>query len=84
MTQICLTLLIVSVGYGQGRIRGLGLRNMHPPTTIFRNVSDEHNSFIILNLFDNNKPYALNTRNRKCAEQNALYFGEALRKGQKL
>ena len=34
----------------------------HPPT-IFKHVFDEYSSSIISNLFDNNKSYALSTRN---------------------
>ena len=33
---------------------------------IFKHVFDEYNISIISNLFDNNKPYALSTHNRKC------------------
>ena len=40
-----------------------------PPPAIFKNVFDEYNFFIISNLFDYNKPYALSTHNRKCANK---------------
>ena len=47
-----------------------GMWKMHsPPRAIFKHVFDEYNSFIILNLFDNNKPYALSTHNRKCTNK---------------
>ena len=58
---------MVSVAYGQGgRMRVCIL----PPTT-FKNVFDVlYNFSIILNLFaGNNKPSALSTHNRKCANK---------------
>ena len=45
------------------------MRVMNHPSAIFKNVFDEHNFSIILNLFDSNKPYALSTHNRKCANK---------------
>ena len=36
------------------------------PSAIFKHVFDEYSFSIIMNLFDNNKPYALSTHNRKC------------------
>ena len=36
---------------------------------IFIHVSDEYSFSITWNLFDNNKPYALSTHNRKCTNK---------------
>ena len=46
-----------------------GMSGMHPPPAIFQHVFDEYKFFIISNLFDNNKPYALSTHNRKCTNK---------------
>ena len=48
------------------------------PPAIFKHVFDEYNCSIILNLFDNNKPYALSTNNQKCTNK-CIIFGETLR-----
>ena len=71
MTEICQTLLMVPVAYGQGRIERGRMRVCILPPAIFKNVFDVglYNFSIISNLFDNNKPYALNTHNRKCANK---------------
>ena len=39
------------------------------PLAIFKHVFDEYKFFIISNFFDNNKPYALRTHNRKCTSK---------------
>ena len=36
VTEIRHTLLMVSVAYGQGRIKGVRMRGMHPPTSHFQ------------------------------------------------
>ena len=48
----------------EGRMRG-----MHLPPAIFKNVFEVYNFFIISNLFDSSKPYALSAHNRKCARK---------------
>ena len=69
---------MVSVAYGQGRIQGVGLRGICIlPPAFFKNVFDEYNSSVIFKLFDNNKPYALSTRNQKCA--NKMHYTVAKR-----
>ena len=57
----------------QRRIQGGCVGCISPPA-IFKHVFDEFNFFIISNLFNNNKPYALSMHNRKC-----IIFGETLR-----
>ena len=47
-----------------GRMRG-----MHPLPAIFKVVLNVYNFSIISNLFDSDKPYALSTHNRKCANK---------------
>ena len=56
------------------------MKGVHPPTSHFQNCFDvyTYNFFITSNLFDSNKPYALSTVNRKCANK-IMVFGEALR-----
>ena len=50
------------------------------PPAIFKIVFDKYNFSIFLNLFDNNKPYALSTHNRKCANKmHHNLFGEAIK-----
>ena len=56
MTESCLTLLMVSVAYGQWRIQGVKTRGMHPPTSYFQNVFDVQNFSLISNLFDSDRP----------------------------
>ena len=52
----------------------------HPPPAIFKHIFGEHNFSIISNLFDNNKPYALSTHNRKCSlRTKCIIFGAILR-----
>ena len=47
---------------------------MHLPSpAIFNVIFDEYNFSIILNLFDNNDPYAINTHKWKMWEQNTLW-----------
>ena len=46
------------------------------PPAIFNVVFDEYSFSIILNLFDNNDPYALGTHKSKMFEQNASYMVE--------
>ena len=41
---------------------------------IFNVIFDNHNFSIILNLFDNNDPYAENTNKWKMWEQNTVYL----------
>ena len=36
VTEICQTLSMVSVDYGQGRIQGVRMRGLYPPTTHFQ------------------------------------------------
>ena len=50
-----------------------------PPPAIFKHAFDEYNFSIISNLFDDNKPYALSTHNRKCTNKMHHIFGKALR-----
>ena len=69
VTEIGLTLLMISVVYGQGQIQGTRMRDMHPPPAIFKNAFDVYTFSMISNLFDSNKPYALSTHNRKCANK---------------
>ena len=42
---------------------------MHPLPAIFKVVFDVYNFSIISNLFNSDKPYALSTHNRKCANK---------------
>ena len=42
---------------------------MHPLPAIFKVVLNVYNFSIISNLFDSDKPYALSTHNRKCANK---------------
>ena len=39
------------------------------PPAICKHVFDAHNSSIISNLFDSDKPYSLSTHNLKCANK---------------
>ena len=63
LTEICQTLWMVFVADGVGQIQVGGLRGMYPPhypfSTLF--LMKKNIFFIILNLFDNNKPYASST-----------------------
>ena len=45
------------------------MRGMHPLPAIFKVVLDVYNFFIISNLFDSDKSYALSMHNRKCANK---------------
>ena len=49
-----------------------------PPSAIFKHVFDEYNFSKISYLFDNNKPFAPSTHNRKYRNKMHL-FGETLR-----
>ena len=49
MTEICYTLLMVSVAYGKGQTQKGRMRGMHPPISYFLYIFS-----IILNLFDSN------------------------------
>ena len=49
-----------------------------PPSAIFKHVVDEYIFSIILNFFDNDKPYALSTHYRKCTNK-CIMLGETLR-----
>ena len=69
---------MISVAYGQERIKGDKVRGMHLLTSHFQKLFDVHNFFVISNLFDSNKSYVLSTHNRKC-EKKCVIFGEALR-----
>ena len=51
------TLLVVSVAYGQGRIKGVEWGACILPLSIFKNVFRVHNFYLISNLFDSDKPY---------------------------
>ena len=46
-----------------------GRRDASSIPAIFKHVFDEYSFFIISNLFDNNKPYALSTHNQKCVNK---------------
>ena len=58
-----------------------------PPLAIFKHGFNEFKFFIITNFFENNKPYALSTHNRKCTNKippsylvkPPIIFGETLR-----
>ena len=65
---------MVFVVYGQERIKGGRMRDMHHPPAIIKNVYDEYKVSIILNLFDNDKLYALSTHNRECANKMHNYL----------
>ena len=55
------------------------MRGMDPPTSHFQKCFDVNNFFIISNLFDSDKPNALSTHNRKCANKmHHSELGEAL------
>ena len=69
---------MVSVAYGQERIKGDKMRGMHPLTSHFQKLFDVHNFLAISNLFDSNKSYVLSTHNRKF-EKKSVIFREALR-----
>ena len=56
---------------GQGRMQEGGCEGCISPPAILKHVFDEYNFSTISNLFDNNKPYALSTHNRKCTNKNA-------------
>ena len=45
------------------------MRGMHPLPAIFKVVLNVYNFSIISNLFDSDKPSALSTHNRKCANK---------------
>ena len=60
---------MVSVAYDQERIQRGRMRDMHPPTRDFFKCFDVYDFSIISNLFDSDKPYALTTHNRKCANK---------------
>ena len=80
MTEVCQTLLMVFVTYGQGRIQGGRMRGMHPPTNHFQKY------FCCKQFFHYLEPlrsiaisltYALSTHNGKCANKmHQLLFGE--------
>ena len=63
----------------QGRIQREDEGDASPSPTIFKHAFDQYNFSIILNLFDNNKPYALSTHNQKCTKTKGAIFGETLR-----
>ena len=54
----------IVIGAGRGRCGGC-----IPPPSILKHVFDEYNFSIILNLYDNNKPYTPSQHNRKCANK---------------
>ena len=70
MTEICRTLLIVSVDYARGVGWGVCIL---PPAT-FKNVFDAYNFSIILNLFDSNKPSALDSKNLVLYRETHFYM----------
>ena len=43
MTEICQTVAMVSVAYGQGRIQGGRIKGIHPPLAMFKNVFEGGN-----------------------------------------
>ena len=49
--------------------RGGGCGECIPLLAIFKHVFDEYKFFIISNFFENNRPYAPSTHNRKCANK---------------
>ena len=53
---------------GRGGSRG-NVGDASSPPAIFTDVFDGYSFSIISNLFDNNKPYALSTHNRKCTNK---------------
>ena len=71
VTEICQTLLMVSVPYSQGRNQGGRMRVMHPPTSHFQKCfcCTVYSFLIISNFFDSDKSYALRAHNRKCANK---------------
>ena len=54
----------IGISAGRGGSRGVG--GIHPPPVIFKHVFDKYKFPIISNLFNNNKPYAPSTHDRKC------------------
>ena len=57
-----------------GSKKGGGGSGCIPLPAILKNVFHEYNFSIILNLFDNNKPYALSKQKSTMCEQNAPYL----------
>ena len=55
--------------YTKGESRGGDVGDASPPPAIFKYAFDEYDFPIISNLFDNNKPFALSTHNRKCTNK---------------
>ena len=55
------------------------MRGCIPSPAILNNAVDEYNFSIILNLFMNNKSYALSMHKLKMCEQNELYLGNHMR-----
>ena len=58
--------IVIRAGRG-GSKRDVGDASSLP--AIFKHVFDEYSFSAISNLCDNNKPYALSTHNRKCANK---------------
>ena len=62
--------VVISVDWGGSRVCvcvwGGGGGRCIPPPAILKHVFDEYNFSIISNLFNNNKPHAQSTNNRKC------------------
>ena len=58
----------IVIGAGRGGSRG-DVGGAHPSPSIFKHVLDECSFSVILNLFDNNKSYALSSHNRKCTNK---------------
>ena len=52
------------------------MRYASPSPAIFDVIFDEYDLSIILNLFDNNDPYAVNTHKWKMWGQNTLYLAK--------
>ena len=66
----------------RGGSRGVGWGVCIFPPAIFKHVFDVYNFSIILILFDSDKPYALSTRNWKCANKtwrSTQYKGQKIR-----
>ena len=81
VTVIRLTFLMVSVACGQeGRMKG---RILSP--AVFKKVFDVYNfSYLILNLFDSDKFYALSRHNPKCANKMHHMWRSTKNQGQKI
>ena len=64
--------------YQRGQIQGGGVRDESPHQPFSNMFFDEYNFSIFLNLFNNNKPHAQSTHNRKYTDK-MRYIWETLR-----